>query len=60
MRNEFPAQDSPSTDLALTNATTQPSEPETAQAGDENAANQTVVTELPADDAVPDSEGTDK
>jgi type IV pilus assembly protein PilQ len=75
MRNEFPAQDSTSTDVAFTaattqpsdtetasteNATTQPSEPETAQVGDENAAKQTVVTELPADDAVPDSEGTDK
>ncbi len=77
MRNEFPAQDSSSTDVAFTNATTQPSEtetaqvddenattqpsgPETAQAGDENAAKQTVVTELPADDAVPESEGGER
>jgi type IV pilus assembly protein PilQ len=54
MRGEFPAIDDTSTDVAFATATTQPSETETASVGDENAAPDTVVTELPADEAVPE------
>jgi type IV pilus assembly protein PilQ len=74
MRGEFPAAESESVDLAFTtpttqpsesevasaeHATTQPSETETASVGDENAATETVVTELPADEVVPDSAGSE-
>jgi type IV pilus assembly protein PilQ len=73
MRNEFPAGDSNTADLAFAStattqpsetetastATTQPSGAETAEVGEENAVN-TVVTELPADDAVPQSDESEK